>query len=148
MNLAVWVSGEPDRSLGLQFHGTVQDLVEHLAQLLIRLIVQLQVRPGDVRLRVVKLLIGSGFENVLPDLLEQVIKEGAAGRQRQSRPVLLLDPGSGCRPVEVLDDAPYLSGFNKLDGTELLKNLDVVGDAIERLIEVAGQLARTGDALS
>src|SRR3954471_14174359 len=134
-------------ALLLEAAGAVHHVGEDLRQLIPRLLVERQRDATDMDVLAVEAaFLGRAFE-VTRDLTQRGVGQRASQRGGELCPVVVADEWRLERLVVVLDrPAPGLRA-HELDHVEVGQEAHVVADVPERLVELLGQFARTGDLL-
>ena len=88
---------------GLELFCPIERFGEEFNDLLVGLLIEVEVEPADVGLGVVEPTARRRGNEVLPDLVNRLVKEGAPHGQRQLAPMLVVDLSSTSRSIEVFD---------------------------------------------
>src|SRR3954447_20279447 len=134
-------------ALLLEAAGAVHHVGEDLRQLIPRLLVEGQGDATDMDVLAVEAAFLRRAFEVTRDLTQRGVGERASQGGGELCPVVVADERRLERLVVVLDRAAPGLRAHQLDHVEVGKEAHVVADVAERLVELFGELARTGHLL-
>src|SRR4051794_6521785 len=134
-------------ALLLQRARTVLHLGQQRGELVPRLFVQQEGGAAQVHVVAVESTGLGGAPQVVRDLAERRVRQRAPQCRRQLDPVVVADQRRLERFVVVLDRAAPWLGAYELDHVQIREEPHVVADVAQRLVQLVGELARTGDLL-